>query len=369
MKTRPDLPESLRTYAAAALGSFPVRYEQILERAFTDHKMILNASMLRELAGGGSNTTAQESIEKFRSKLSAATGDLIRFGPQVPEEIATRMSSVMTDLWIQSKKIAGEDFQEERLAMTELIEKHKDLAHELQIQCSQLTDAQAQSLVAFEQAKLALDLQVTQLTADLSSQSQSAQALLSENKDLIHALDKHKSSALILSSSLEQAKSQLQTALLHHAQEKDAMRQQFTLQVQDLQRENSATTQRLLKERDAARSAEAKERSTNTELTIASAKNEQKLFSAQQSLDRLQQELDSANAQKSNLKADVSEIKVFTRGLQEALAEVQSKLDKALAELAASEKLVTTLSSLLESQKNRMKVTDQNLSGVPKNEQ
>jgi chromosome segregation ATPase len=107
-------PEALKTFAASRTGEFALRYGEILAEAFSRHGLILNAKQLRELAGGGSQTTAQYAIDDWRQGLSERLATRVRLGAQVPEEVLQAANSLLEALWIQAREHAGQEFELDR---------------------------------------------------------------------------------------------------------------------------------------------------------------------------------------------------------------------------------------------------------------
>jgi hypothetical protein len=80
-------PAELVQFARAQVGEFAERYRAILRRAFSAHTLVLNGKQLRDLAGGGSQTTAQRAIDEFRAELAAQFSHRVRLGADVPQPL------------------------------------------------------------------------------------------------------------------------------------------------------------------------------------------------------------------------------------------------------------------------------------------
>lgn len=281
MKTKPNIPESLRTYAASALGSFQSRYDQILDRAFTEHQMMLNVSTLRALAGGGSSTTAQESLDRFRSRLNTSMVDRVKFGRDIPEELSNRMSASMTELWIEASRFAQSEFDQLRSELESKEQDLKDVVESLKSRCNGLIVEKEQALEAIK----AVDEQVHQLRIKLGAADTKNVQLNEMNKSLGTTSDLLRSQNASIQAALDAARGQVKDMQALHATEKEQIRQQSTIQMQDIRREHAGLVEKLTKERDVARSGEARERSVGIEATIELARSEQKLWNVTRQLD------------------------------------------------------------------------------------
>lgn len=110
----PPHPEALVAFAASRTGEFLARYREILAEAFSRHGLILNAKQLRELAGGGSQTTAQRAIDDWRQALSERLATRVRLGAEVPEEVLQAANTLLESLWGQARDHAAQEFAQER---------------------------------------------------------------------------------------------------------------------------------------------------------------------------------------------------------------------------------------------------------------
>jgi chromosome segregation ATPase len=111
----PPHPEALVAFAASRTGEFLARYREILAEAFSRHGLILNAKQLRELAGGGSQTTAQRAIDDWRQALSERLATRVRLGAEVPEEVLQAANTLLESLWGQARDHAAQEFAQERV--------------------------------------------------------------------------------------------------------------------------------------------------------------------------------------------------------------------------------------------------------------
>lgn len=81
------LPAELRAFAAATTGEYHQRFELIVERAFMNHGLMLNAAQLRRLCGGGAQETAQRAVNGFRETLR--------------QRVSGRLSACALALWME----------------------------------------------------------------------------------------------------------------------------------------------------------------------------------------------------------------------------------------------------------------------------
>lgn len=111
MRLPTEIPEALADFARTTTGGYAERYDQILEEAFARHQILPPAAVLRTLAGGGSGTTAQEAVARFRLKLHKALAAKIEFGPEIPPSVATKLSAAAGEIWAESSRLARDDLR------------------------------------------------------------------------------------------------------------------------------------------------------------------------------------------------------------------------------------------------------------------
>lgn len=133
------IPAELYQYARSQIGGFAERYRLILRRAFSSHTMLLNARQLRELAGGGSQTTAQRAIDEFREELAAQFAHRIRLGADVPASLVSGATELLENLWGLARDEAGQQFQEDRSTLQAQAEQAQARAVQLQADRDQLS--------------------------------------------------------------------------------------------------------------------------------------------------------------------------------------------------------------------------------------
>ena len=115
-----DFSQALGTLAAQmslSMLAYSVRFDRLLELAFRLRGMQLNVKRLREIAGGGSATTAQEAIERFRTRVLKVFGSRAELDPNLPAELARTLSSMGLNLWHQSQDFAQNEYAADRTAM------------------------------------------------------------------------------------------------------------------------------------------------------------------------------------------------------------------------------------------------------------
>ena len=110
----PPFPEALKSFAASCTGEYADCYQEILSEAFTSHGLILNAKQLRELAGGGSQTTAQRTITAWRQDLSRKLAMRVRLGAQLPDDVLQAANGMMEALWMRARDGAAQEYAQER---------------------------------------------------------------------------------------------------------------------------------------------------------------------------------------------------------------------------------------------------------------
>jgi chromosome segregation ATPase len=69
---------------------------------------------LRELAGGGSQTTAQRTITAWRQDLSRKLAMCVRLGAQLPDDVLQAANGMMEALWMRARDGAAQEYTQER---------------------------------------------------------------------------------------------------------------------------------------------------------------------------------------------------------------------------------------------------------------
>lgn len=152
--SRHDFPAELHEFAKTLRGTYEERYPEILDHAFLEHKLVLNALNLKMIAGGGSHAVAQAAVDSWRSRLHALLAQRVDIGAELPEELKARFSAALIDLWTLSRKHASSDFEAREIVLrneaSEAEDRAKDLRERLEAEVdlskkvhAQLEDARA----------------------------------------------------------------------------------------------------------------------------------------------------------------------------------------------------------------------------------
>lgn len=321
MNAKLEVPESLYTYALATVGPYPARYDKILEEAFSAHKMLLGAYTLRQIAGGGSNTTAQDAVDRFRTKLHKSLATRIEFGTDIPAEVSTRMSAAMADLWTACVKVAASEFSQERDRLEQAVA--QSAAREQDALVSSSTRGERiveleHELRALNDAQISLQAEITRMRdVQLVSDAQNAQ--------MQNSLEARQLDVTRLESLLDESKSLREADAFVHEADKETLKREFRSQISELKREQEVALERVLKERDAARNAEARERAVHAETTIKLARTEQ----------RLSQATEQANATREALLLEQG-VSALLRG---EVAQLNTRIELLMHEIASKDDL------------------------------
>lgn len=108
-----SLLQVLTQFAANLHGDYRGRFDRILAQAFREHVVVLNAKQLRDIAGGGSQSTAQAAIDSFRGELHRKLSFRLDLGEGVPAEITASASDAVTRLWAQANVAARQQFDDD----------------------------------------------------------------------------------------------------------------------------------------------------------------------------------------------------------------------------------------------------------------
>ena len=68
---------------------------------------------MRELAGGGSQTTAQRTITAWRQDLSRKLAMRVRLGAQLPDDVLQAANGIMEALWMRARDGAAQEYAQE----------------------------------------------------------------------------------------------------------------------------------------------------------------------------------------------------------------------------------------------------------------
>jgi chromosome segregation ATPase len=220
-------PDPLKAFAAAMSGDYAAKYPQILNEAFSSHGLILNATQLRELAGGGSQATAQRAITAWRQDLSIKLAAKVRLGAQVPEEVLHAANGLLEALWMQARDHAAKEFAQERAAFQEdraataqhLEEMLRKLQHaENEIATARgLAESKEAQLSQTRSALISAQAQIDQAAHDLQRERQAHARFSDEARRTQETLEAKVAEAHILRERLqeEMAKAQREAAQRH----------------------------------------------------------------------------------------------------------------------------------------------------------
>ena len=337
MQVKPATPESLHTFALATVGPYPLRYDKILNEAFSQYGLMLTGNTLRQIAGGGSNSTAQEAVERFRAKLHKTLSTRIEFGADIPQEVSAQMSSVMSNLWTACIKTATQEFTEERDRIAlEIKEAH---GHEQDAKVR--LDQCQQRLAALEQELLTAGDLNTSLQANIHQAHATQVETDSKNTQLQADLRARDLAADRLHTLLNDSKAQRKEDVAAFESTKEGLKQDFRAQISELKREQEAALGCSIKERDAARTAEARERSAHAETAIKLARTEQRLSQVQEQLSNSTTALEreqAATARERDLAAQ----------LRQEVMHLGSRISELVRELASKHELASTSQEQLE---------------------
>ncbi|MDL5034421.1 DNA-binding protein [Pelomonas sp. APW6] len=275
-----DLAKYARTQT---FGDYPKRYAAIQDYAFRHYVQLLNAKQLRELAGGGSQTTAQAAIVDFRAALHRKVKFRLDMGDEVPEEFAAAASDLVTQIWSGARREAHAQFEEDRRAHAQALgELRTSLAaqhEELQAANAACRRAEQDAAAAHEQLQLARD-QVTALALERGALTDRVASL---------------------TTSIEGLRAEAEAAGARHADQVQELQDRLARQTLEhreslhaARRAHEATETRLLRERDAASLARETAVDERVEADLARARAEQALAEAIARRDQLANELESA---------------------------------------------------------------------------
>lgn len=137
------IPQDLYAFAATRTGEYLARYREILAEAFSRHTMLLNAKQLREVAGGGSQTTAQRAIDEFRVELGQRLSHRVRLGADVPHEVVDAATALVESMWAQARDAAAGQFEADR---EQLRSEREEVERRLSVAQAALEEARRENL-------------------------------------------------------------------------------------------------------------------------------------------------------------------------------------------------------------------------------
>lgn len=334
MQVKPQVPESLYTFALATVGPYPARYDKILDEAFSAYKLMLGANTLRQIAGGGSNSTAQDAVDRFRTKLHKSLSTRIEFGADIPAEVSAQMSAAMVELWVACVKVAAGEFNQEREAMAQAMA--KSVASEQDALAS--SNVRGERIIELEHDLRGVTDRIESLLVEISGLKDVQRESDARNVQLMASLDARQLDVNRLESQLQDAQSQHKAAAIAHLSDKTTLKQEFNSQISELKREQEIAIERIIKERDSARNTEARERSAHAETTIKLARIEQRLSQATEQVNSSHQALVREQESSVLLRDEMMQLKtrieVLTRELtlkDDLAAKSQEQLELLLA--------------------------------------
>lgn len=366
MQVQPKIPESLQTYALATVGPYPARYDQIMDEAFTKYQLMLSTTALRQVAGGGSNSTAQEAVERFRLKLHKSLSSKIEFGADIPPDVAARMNATMSELWLACLKLASVEYEGDRQRLESVASGALAREADALAQVQTIQDSLAKEQSEHTQTRVLVE----ESNAREASAWTKADELTSQLNDAIasHAAeilrmqqDAREKAALLLAceTTVTELRGRLSELATAQDREKAEMRQEFRLHISDQRRSHEAETSKAQQTRDKLAAELNAERSQNIEATLKMARLDQKLSitleglaKAQETLAKLQSEYDLAKEAHLILRGSFDELRRDKDALAVKVEILQAELAQAKAHAEAS-RLVAAQTTLSESTSSR----------------
>ena len=320
-------PAELVQFARAQVGEFAERYRAILRRAFSAHTLVLNGKQLRDLAGGGSQTTAQRAIDEFRAELAAQFSHRVRLGADVPQPLISGATDLLEKLWVLARDEAGQQFDEDRRHL----QAQADQASARSMELEAAREQQARELAArnadLASARDALTRQTHELAQARSSLEAEVQARQQD-----HA--RHQAQCAQLEQFGQRVRDDLQQQLAQMTQLRDGL--QKTLETE--RRDAGHRFDRLLIEHREALGASRAETHVLRE----------KLQAAVEHSTRLEARLEAREAASTQ---EIQRLQEVERHLQAAERQLQAKVDELQAQaqqaqaqaLASQERLISVL--------------------------
>lgn len=172
-KSQPIIPEALVAFARDCVhGGYEERYAKVLDEAFFAHKVLLNASNLKQIVGGGSGTTAQRSVEEFKFRLHERLNYSIDLGANVPQEIASKFANALDAFWGYLREEAKGHWETERAELLKQVGKAQtkqiEAEEKMLATAADLTKAKSdlgQAAIDLGGARSAIELAVSETAA------------------------------------------------------------------------------------------------------------------------------------------------------------------------------------------------------------
>jgi hypothetical protein len=243
--------DELRLPASESL-SFADRYDRLLDHAFRLDGRQLNVKQLRDLAGGGSATTAQDALNRFRRRLLQRHGAHIEFDAQVPPALATALGDVGLKLWLQAQQHARGEFEDERHQCAIAVQNAERDAQALRA----TMETQVERIADLTERLRRAEARGEQLEHDLAAQKQrAAQMQASLEERLAHAValaDENRQEAGRALAAASEAKAALHGFEQAAVAERAKMTRDFQLALDAARTDAKATEKRLLADLDKA---------------------------------------------------------------------------------------------------------------------
>lgn len=256
------------------------RYAEILEYGFRQYLWIPNVKALRDVAGGGSASTAQAAIQSFLAEIQRKSGHKVAFSAEVPQQLADRLGQVVLEIIRDAGTQASAAFDAERAAINE-----------------QLSTAQSQLQAAQEMREASatriadLTGQVASLQATAQSREHAIEELNRRNEDTARLADSLRQEVARLTGVADELKEQLARAASEAVNERDSMRKAHMLALDQVRTESKQREAGLTSQAEALRGQlEAKNAQLNSQAKEAA------LLAAQ--MEQCKADLGTANAAK-----------------------------------------------------------------------
>lgn len=245
------LPPDLLEFAAQVADSadtFAARYDRLLDFAFRAHGQTLNASVLRQLAGGGSQTTAQDAINRYRTKLSSALAQRVSFGTEIPPALAETLNGVATELWDLAVSKAAAEFDGQRSQLAA----ERDTALRNAQAATDTMDAQRERLASQAENISRLEAEAAEQAASWTKYKAAADAatqdLQDRLRDALALADRSRQEAGRLQTQVSEVRAELASAAEAARAERDDMRKAHMVDMDRVRTEGRAAAAALAKE-------------------------------------------------------------------------------------------------------------------------
>lgn len=301
MQVEKPIPPALIEFARNTFGDSMTRYGAILDSAFREHIMLLNAKQLREIAGSGTHTTAQAAINIFRERLHKRLGFRLDIGGGVPEEIAGGASQLIVHLWGEARRVAAAEYESERQQALASAHAAQSTISAKEARIAELDGQRAEA--AQEAASLRTQLETT--VERLAISERERERLAAAEQALVHDLQ-------ALGQQFAAAKAEAETRMT-------AAQREHREQLGAASRAHASEVQRLTGERDQAAKERDKARSDGADAEIGRARAEQAVSIQATHLTEAQQRLAAAETALARAQEEAREAKSDARAQAEAV--------------------------------------------------